>query len=115
MFRHVPVYKVTLHRDGGAELHVEGDCKLAKGDTVSVVGCRAFGRYCCAFDSIHFQALAPRYEADWTDDATCIVTASSGEKEKTVSDYGTVAPIGLWMVQQVLDVFVDSAEWSPKK
>jgi uncharacterized protein DUF6438 len=114
-FGSCPIYKATLHRDGRIELHVTDNFSVPNGDWEGKIGTRMFGRLCYSLDSIKFQSLKSSYRAHWTDDTTCIVTASAGDKSKAVSDYGKVAPIGLWMFQESVDAIVKNVKWIAKK
>lgn len=111
-----PVYTVTFHRTGKAELHAVRNLPKS-GDFVSELDALSYGRLCYVLDHFRFRDLEASYQPAirWTDDTTCIVTArSAGQNAKKVSDYGTVGPIELWTIQQLIDGFRERCEWKPK-
>lgn len=111
-----PVYTVTLHRSGEAELHGERNLPLS-GDFVGELDALSFGRLCYALDHFHFNEFKDSYAPPmrWTDDTTCIVTVRTDNKgEKRVSDYGSVGPIELWTIQQLIDGFRERIKWKAK-
>ncbi len=110
-----PVFTVTLHRSGKAELHVVRNLPKT-GDFVGEIDALSFGRLCYALDQFHFQDFKDRYQPElmWTDDTTCIVTAHlGGDKVKKVSEYGSVGPIELWTIQQLIDGLRERIQWKP--
>lgn len=107
-----PVYSVTFHRNGEAEFEAKEHLpKLGKFSGKLDVA--TYGRLCYLIEQSRFQDLKDRYQASWTDDTTCIVTVSGGEKRKEVSDYGSVGPIELWAIQQIIDSVRESISWTP--
>lgn len=42
-----------------------------------------------------------------------IVTASTGDKEYSVSDYSEIGPIELWAIQQTIDNIRHEIAWRP--
>lgn len=111
-----PVYTVTLHRSGKAELHAVRNLPKT-GNFVGELDALSFGRLCYVLDHYRFKDFKDRYlpAMAWTDDTTCIVTARKGTKDvKKVSDYGTVGPIELWTIQQLIDGFRERIEWKSK-
>ena len=101
---------MVLHRDGKAELNAQGHLpKLGK--LIGEVNIYTYGRLCYLVESSHFIDFKPDYTAMWTDDSTCVVTVTTGSKSKTVSDYGSVGPIKLWAIEEVLDATRDKIEW----
>ena len=107
-----PVYSVTLHRNGEAEF--EAKEHLPKlGRFSGKLDVSTYGRLCYLIEQSRFQDMKDRYQASWTDDTTCIVTVTGGGKRKEVSDYGSVGPIELWAIQQIIDSVRESLSWKP--
>lgn len=101
-FGSCPVYDLTLHSDGRAELKaVSGLDK--KGDFEGTVNLFSYGKLCYLMEQLHFTEFKPRYDGNWTDAATVIVTATTGNEEFSVSDYSEIGPIELWAIQQTID------------
>ncbi len=113
-FGSCPVYSVTLYRSGKAEFHAVKNLPKI-GDFSGRIDVTDFGRLCYFIQRTHFSEFKENYRANWTDDTTCIVTARTPDnKIKKVSDYGTVGPIQLWAIQQLIDGFRERIEWTPK-
>lgn len=111
-----PVYTVTLHRSGKAELHAVKNMPEL-GDFSGEIDPLSYGRLCYFMEQSHFAKLKDIYQPPlrWTDDSTCIVTAKTGGGVvKKVSDYGGVGPIELWAIQQLMDGFRERIAWKPK-
>lgn len=111
-----PVYTVTLHRSGKAELHAVKNMPKS-GDFVGEIDPLSYGRLCYFMEHSHFSDFKNVCQPPirWTDDSTCIVTARlDGGVVKKVSDYGTVGPIQLWAIQQLIDGFRERVVWKPK-
>lgn len=83
----------------------------ALGHFVGEVDIFTYGRLCYLIDHSQFKSFKDWYEAGWTDDSTCIVTAVSGATQKRVSEYGAVGPIELWGIQQTIDSLRLGIEW----
>lgn len=111
-FGSCPVYELTLHSDGRAELKaVSGLDK--KGTFEGTVNLFSYGKLCYLMEQLRFTELKPRYEGNWPDAATVIVTASTGDKEYSVSDYSEIGPIELWAIQQTIDNIRHEIAWRP--
>lgn len=109
-----PVYTVTLYRSGMAELYAKSYLPKT-GNFVGKIDVLSFGRLCYLLDHFHFSDFKDSYRGSWTDDTTCIVTARTSAKvAKKVSDYGSVGPIELWAIHQVIDRMRERIEWKPK-
>ncbi len=109
-----PVYDMVLHRDGTAALNAQAHLpKLGK--FIGRTHLNTYGRLCYLIENSHFEDMNTIYRANWTDDSTCIVTVTSGAKVKSVSDYGTVGPIELWAIQELLDAVKDEIAWKLAK
>jgi hypothetical protein len=107
-----PVYDVVLHRDGTAEFNAKEHLpKLGK--FTGQIGLGIYARLCYLIESSRFDDLKPAYRGGWSDDTTCFVTVTKGNTKKAVSDYGTVGPIELWAIQEIIDRIKDRADWKP--
>jgi hypothetical protein len=111
-FGDCPIYEVVLYRDGMATMHAEAFMPL-QGKFVGEVSLHLSGRLCHFIERIHFSEMDSRYEANWTDAPTCIVTVIGQSMRKEVSDYGGVGPIDLWALQELLDAAKNEIEWKP--
>lgn len=109
-FGSCPVYDLTLHSDGRAELKaVSGLDKT--GDFEGTVNLFSYGKLCYLMEQLRFTEFNPRYDGNWPDAATVIVTASTGAKEFSVSDYSEIGPIELWAIQQTIDNIRHEIPW----
>ena len=107
-----PVYKMVLYRDGRADLDAE-KYMPDLGQFTGEVPLYTYGRLCYFIESSHFMEMNSKYSANATDLRTCTVTVWGKGVLKDVSDYGTVGPIQLWAIQQLLDAVRDEIEWKP--
>jgi hypothetical protein len=105
---------MVLHRDGKAELNAQ-DHLPKLGRFAGEVDIVDYGRLCYLIENSHFNELRPSYKGAWSDDATCIVTVTTGTTSKEVSDYGNAGPIELWAIQELLDGIRHKIEWKPVK
>lgn len=108
-----PVYKITLFRNGDALLEAKAFMAQPTGTYKGRVYPRDYARLCLALERFRFANMKGDYRAGWTDDATCIVTATSKDRVKVVSDYGEVGPVELWTIQAAIDQVRERIQWSP--
>jgi len=108
-----PVYRVRLFKGGKAELH---RIRFSEpiGEFEGTVSIFDYGKLCYLMKRLGFDELPARYTAGWTDSPTFIVTATSGNTTKVVSDYAGVGPVELWAVQQAVDAVAHRVRWIPK-
>jgi len=107
-----PVYRVTLYRSGKAEF--EAKAFLPKtGAFTGQVDLPTFARLCYVLDNSRFNDFQEKYRANLTDEAACIITVSTGKSQKTVTDYGTIGPIQLWTIEQLIDGVRERTDWKP--
>jgi len=107
-----PVYRVTLYRSGQAEF--EATAFLPKtGRFTGQVDLPTYARLCYVLDNSRFNDFQDKYRANPLDNTACIVTVSAGKSQKTVTDYGTIGPIQLWAVEQVIDGIRQGIDWKP--
>ena len=109
-----PVYRVTLHRSGKAEL--EAKAFLPKpGEFTGQVDLATFARLCYVLDNNRFNDFQDKYRANLTDNTACIITASTGKSQKTVTDYGAIGPIQLWTIEELIDGVRERIDWKPMR
>ena len=108
-----PVYRFSMNRNGHAELEAIKYLP-ALGKFAGEVDAGDYGRLCYLLEQLHFMTFAPAYEADWTDDATCTITTTGTDHEKSVREYGSVGPIELWAIQQTIENIRQKTEWKPR-
>ena len=109
-----PAYKVTFFRSGAARLEAIAHMPI-EGSFESEIDIGRFARMCFALEKFGFASFKSDYRAPWTDDATCIITATTAKGSKIVSDYGEVGPIELWTIQSALDRTRQELHWKPAK
>jgi hypothetical protein len=105
-----PVYRVTFHRSGKAELLAINNLPL-RGAYTGAIDLISYGRLCYLLDQSKFAEMKSNYRSGWTDLATCTVTAAGASTSKTVSDYGEVGPIELWAIQEIIDRMREGTKW----
>jgi len=103
---------VTLYRSGKAELTTNAPPPKI-GKFTGQVDLYTFARLCYVVDNNRFNELQDKYRADPLENKVCLVTVSTGKGKKTVTDYGTIGPIELWAVEQVIDGIRESIDWKP--
>lgn len=107
-----PVYSVTFHRTGKAELDAT-EFLPKVGKFAAEINLNTYGRLCYFIEDSRFRELKPDYHAPWTDDTTCVVTVTEGDRQTRVSDYGEVGPIELWAIQSLIDAVRNELDWKP--
>lgn len=101
-------YRVTFHRSGQAEYDVfQPKNHRASGQT----DLPTFARLCYVLDSNGFKDFQEKYRANPLENTTCLVTVSTGKSQKTVTDYGTIGPIQLWTIEQLIDGVRERTDW----
>ena len=106
------IYRVTLYRSGKAEF-VTNTPPPKPGEFTGQVDLFTFARLCYTLDNSRFNEFQDKYRADPLEKNVCLVTVSTGQSKKTVSDYGTIGPIELWTVEQLIDGIRQSIDWKP--
>ena len=107
-----PVYAVTFHRSGKAELDAV-EFLPRKGKFTGEVDLTTYGRLCYVIEQSRFKELRSHYSSSWTDQSTCVVTVAEGDRRIEVSDYGAVGPIELWAIQELIDSVRSGIDWKP--
>jgi Domain of unknown function (DUF6438) len=107
-----PVYTITLYRTGRADFEATRDLPNL-GKFAGEVDPITYGRLCYLIDNSRLGEMKPGYSATWTDAPTCIVTLTEGTTRKEISDYGSVGPVELWAVQELIDAIRTRIEWAP--
>jgi hypothetical protein len=109
-----PIYRVTFHRSGQAEFD---EFQPKKSQATGQIDLPTFARLCYALDSGGFRDFQDKYRANPLENTACMVTVSTGKSPKTVADYGTIGPIQLWTIEQLIDGVRERTDWKlvPKK
>ena len=103
-------YRVVFHRTGRAEYEVfQPKPQQGTGN----IDLYTFARLCYVMDSGGFNDFQAKYRADPLESAFCVVTAAAGKNRKTVADYGTIGPIQLWTIEQLIDGIRVRTDWKP--
>lgn len=103
-------YRVVFHRSGKAEFDVY---QPKNREATGQIDLPTFARLCYALDASGFNDFLDQYRANLTDNTACIVAVSTGKNQKTVTDYGTIGPIRLWTIEQLIDGIRESTDWKP--
>jgi len=107
-----PIYRVTFHRSGQAELTTNAlPPKIGK--FTGQVDLPTFARICYVLDNSRFNDFQDKYRANPLENTACIVTVSTGKSQKTVTDYGAIGPIQLWTIEQLIDGVRERTDWKP--
>jgi len=105
-----PIYRVTFHRSGQAEYAVFQP-KLSQ--ATGQIDLPTFARLCYVLDSSGFKDFRDKYRADPLENRTCTIIVSKGKSGKIVVDYGTIGPIQLWTIEQLIDGTRAQTVWKP--
>ncbi|MGC4013904.1 MAG: DUF6438 domain-containing protein [Luteolibacter sp.] len=110
-----PVYTVTLSRDGSAELFARSHLSR-QGDFTGKVDGAVFDELCERMDRERFDQFALRYDAAYTDAASCTVTVLRKDgRGNSVYEYGREGPGGLHVIQKAIDEARDGIDWQPMR
>lgn len=106
-----PVYVVTFNRDGSAELTKNNwetnQVKTYAGKLWLLYYARLTQLTLAARKAAH----QDRYAGQWTDSSTSIIRVKSKEVDWTVSDYGAVSPVEVWVLAEMLHTYQEQTEW----
>ena len=105
-----PIYRVTFHCSGQAE-YVVFQPKLSQ--ATGQIDLPTFARLCYLLDSSGFKDFRDKYRADPLENRTCTIIVSKGKSGKIVVDYGTIGPIQLWTIEQLIDGTRALTAWKP--
>ena len=84
-----PIYRVTFHRSGEAELDVfQPKTNQATGQ----IDLPTFARLCYALDPGGFKNFQDQYRANPLENTACMITVSTGKNRKTVTDLAPLVP-----------------------
>lgn len=108
-------FTVTLHRDGSAELTSEEEMSKPPAKYSGSVDLFGYGKLCYFIEEQHLERLAPLYAEGATDSPTFTVKLAMGKRAIIISDYGSVGPIELFAVQELIDSARHRIEWKPEK
>jgi Domain of unknown function (DUF6438) len=106
-----PVYRVVFLRDGTAKLttdHLSDDVRRYVGK----ISLKEFARLAQMVDAARKVSAWSSYRGQWTDDYEATITAGSYRESWTVTDYGEVAPMEVWALEQVLHLLRQDTEWT---
>jgi len=104
------IYRVTFHRSGKAEFD---EFQPKPHQATGQIDLPTFARLCYALDSSGFKDFQDQYRANPLENTACMVTVSTGTSRKTVTDYGTIGPIQLWTIEQLIDRARGQIVWKP--
>ncbi len=109
-----PVYVVTFYKDGHATLFTNNiwndrgkkyyTGKIWLGDYIRLAQMVTLAKNA---------STKTEYMAQWTDDYTAVIRATSKDQTWVVSDYGRVAPVEVWALETLLHTFREQNEWTP--
>lgn len=106
-----PVYKVTFFRSGAATLEVENWRLNQRKTFTGEISGNDFARLTQLTISAKKAARKSKYEGQWTDDYTAIINAVSSDGLWSVSDYGEVSPVEVWVLANVMHDFKERIDW----
>ena len=105
-----PIYRVTFHRSGQAELDV---FQPKKSEAVGLIDLHTYARLCYALDAGGFKNFQDKYRANPLEYSACMVTIAAGKNRKSVTNYANIGPIQLWTTEQLIDGARGRTEWKP--
>lgn len=108
-----PVYKITLRKDGTATY--VGNSYARRRGTFDGKLEYGFEKLAELIYRQGFSNLENTYDSPFTDLDTAIVTVIKDGKVKTVSDYGSAAPVELWGIERLIDSISEEIVWKKKK
>lgn len=109
-FGDCPVYRMTLHGDGRAELidHSRGHGGKFRGKIETAT----FARLVQLGRRAQQTATRAEYLAGWTDDYFATITLSGRAGRWRVGDYGEVAPVEVWALESLLHAQYERLHWT---
>ena len=105
-----PIYRVTFHRSGQAEFNV---FQPKPSQFTGQIDLPTFARLCYVLDLSGFKDFRDKYRADPLENRACTLIVSKGKSGKIVVDYGTIGPIQLWTIEQLIDGTRAQTVWKP--
>lgn len=111
-FGDCPIYIMTLRRDGHASLITDdlGDNQVKYYE--AVIQPELFARATQLAQSAMESASKQEYAGQWTDDYSAIMRVESDAGSWCVSDYGQVAPVQVWAMEQLMQQFRTQIDWT---
>jgi|GEM_PF-2197263 len=103
-----PIYRVTFHRSGEAELDV---FQPKKSQAVGLIDLPTFARLCYALDTGGFKNFQDTYRANPLEYSACMITVAAGKNRKSVTNYANIGPIQLWTTEQLIDGVRGRTDW----
>ena len=113
-----PVYSVELTRGSGygagraeytGELYVD-----RAGSFDGEIDIFSYGYLCQLLDELGFAGMDENYAAQWTDDSTVVVQATTADGTHRVQDYGRQGPPQLFALQLSIDATANLIEWTER-
>jgi hypothetical protein len=95
-------YNFVIFNDGTAKLEALSGMPK-KGMFSGTIDMNTYARLCFALEQLGYLKLENNYVSEATDLPGCIVSVETKAGEKSVTDYGSVGPIQLWVIQEMLD------------
>lgn len=110
-FGDCPTYIMTLRRDGHASLitHDIQDNQIKYYE--AEIWPELFARATQLAQSAMSSAKKQNYAGPWTDDYSAIMRVQSEGRSWCVSDYGQVAPVQVWALEELLSQFRNQIQW----
>lgn len=100
-----------LHRDGRAEW--SSTLGPREGEFVGKASPHDCERLVKFLELVQFDQLAPTYGADGDDVPDQVFTVHRGADSRSITCYGSAAPVKLWAVYMSLRGIADTITWSP--
>ncbi|WP_132145325.1 DUF6438 domain-containing protein [Luteibacter rhizovicinus] len=110
-FGNCPIYVMTLRREGRASLITNdiGDNQIKYYE--AEISPELFARATQLVQGAMQAAKKQQYAGQWTDDYSAIIRVESASGSWCVSDYGQVAPVQVWALEELLHQFRGKIQW----
>lgn len=108
-----PIYVMTLRRDGPATLVTQDLDQRQTKYFHADISPDLFARATQLAQEAMKTAKKQNYDGQWTDDYFAIMRVESAQGRWCVSDYGQVAPVQIWALEEVLHQFRGQIDWQP--
>lgn len=106
-----PIYIMTLRRDGHASLVTDDIHDKQIKYYEAEVWPEMFARATQLAQTAMRSAKEQEYAGLWTDDYSAIIRVQSEDGSWCVSDYGQVAPVQVWALEELLHQFRNQIQW----
>ena len=108
-----PIFTATFYKDGHASLITSDWQSHTKKYFTGKISTGDYVRLTQIANVARKAALHNEYAAQWTDDSTISIELASKNSTWKVSDYGRVAPVEVWALEQILSQYKEKTDWSP--